>query len=155
MLSHLRIAVTALCVTVGALLVALWVRSYWWYDLAYCPLDSTPRMLNVRSYKGRITISAYVQRFDRTGWFHTGWGIESTASNRFSRPRTTVAVPWYDSDKYGGYVRFPHWLLLLAVAVIGCVTASPWLRWRFSLRTLLIATTLVAVLLGAIGCAIK
>jgi hypothetical protein len=30
------------------------------------------------------------------------------------------------------------------------VSASPWLPWRFSLRTLLIATALVAVALGLI-----
>ena len=30
------------------------------------------------------------------------------------------------------------------------LAAAPWLRWRFSLRTLLIATTLIAVLLGII-----
>jgi hypothetical protein len=46
-------------------------------------------------------------------------------------------------------VSFPHWFadfLFLALAV------SPWIRMpnRFSLRTLLIACTLVSVLLGAL-----
>ena len=36
------------------------------------------------------------------------------------------------------------------VAICGTLAAAPWLRWRFSLRTLLIATTLVAVVLGVI-----
>ena len=40
-----------------------------------------------------------------------------------------------------------HWLPALLFAA---VAAIPWLRWRFSLRTLLIATTLVAVVLGLI-----
>jgi hypothetical protein len=40
-----------------------------------------------------------------------------------------------------------HWLvLLLSLNALG----TPWIRWRFSLRTLLIATTLVAMVLGAI-----
>jgi hypothetical protein len=43
--------------------------------------------------------------------------------------------------------RFPIWLLVLLVAAIG---TAPWLPYRFSLRTLLIATTLVAVVLGVI-----
>ena len=30
------------------------------------------------------------------------------------------------------------------------LAVAPWLRWRFTLRTLLIATTLVAVVLGLI-----
>jgi hypothetical protein len=41
----------------------------------------------------------------------------------------------------------PHWFLVLAT--IG-LSALPWLRLRFSLRTLLIATTLVAVVLGLV-----
>lgn len=41
----------------------------------------------------------------------------------------------------------PHWLLLLLAATI---SAMPWIKWRFSLRTLLIATTLVAVGLGIV-----
>jgi hypothetical protein len=39
----------------------------------------------------------------------------------------------------------PYWLLVLLTARIATV---PWLKWRFSLRTLLIAVTLLAVLLG-------
>ena len=41
----------------------------------------------------------------------------------------------------------PHWFSLITVAI----AALPWIRqlsWRFNLRTLLIATTLVAVVLG-------
>jgi hypothetical protein len=40
-----------------------------------------------------------------------------------------------------------YWLLEL-VSILAAI--APWVRWRFSLRTLLIATTLVAVVLGAI-----
>jgi len=36
-----------------------------------------------------------------------------------------------------------------------CVRAVSWLLWRFSLRTLPIATTLVAVMLGLITHALK
>jgi hypothetical protein len=41
----------------------------------------------------------------------------------------------------------PYWLLVIAAAAFG---ASPWCLRRFSLRTLLIATTLVAVGLGVV-----
>jgi len=44
---------------------------------------------------------------------------------------------------------FPYWFPTLLAAVAAVATA-PWLRWQFSLRTLLIATTLVAVVLGVI-----
>jgi hypothetical protein len=41
----------------------------------------------------------------------------------------------------------PHWLPLLVAAMLA---AAPWFKWRFSLRTLLIATALVAVGLGMV-----
>jgi hypothetical protein len=51
-------------------------------------------------------------------------------------------------------VAAPHWYLVFASAVMGSV---PWIgcKWQFSLRTLLIATTLVAALLGLIVYAVR
>ena len=46
-------------------------------------------------------------------------------------------------------VLLPHWFDI-TVSSDFLIAAAPWLRWRFSLRTLLIATTLVAVVLGLI-----
>jgi hypothetical protein len=42
-------------------------------------------------------------------------------------------------------IAIPYWSLAL---VTGCSAALPWFTYRFSLRTLLIATTLVGVVLG-------
>jgi hypothetical protein len=39
----------------------------------------------------------------------------------------------------------PYWYLLLLSPVFGVI---PWLRWRFSISTLLLATTVIAVALG-------
>jgi hypothetical protein len=46
-------------------------------------------------------------------------------------------------------VRMPHWFIALSITMLASV---PWIRWskRFSLHTLLIATTLVSVVLGLI-----
>jgi hypothetical protein len=51
-----------------------------------------------------------------------------------------------ESDGYQS-VFLPYWFLVAASATAGAIT---WLRWRFSLRTLLIAITLVAVWMGLI-----
>jgi hypothetical protein len=49
-----------------------------------------------------------------------------------------------DNGRY--YIlEFPHWFATVVVAGLG---ALPWFRWRFSLRALLIAITLVAAGLG-------
>jgi hypothetical protein len=48
----------------------------------------------------------------------------------------------------------PHWFLVLLAVMM---SAAPWMRWkwRFTLRTLLIAITLVAVVLGLIVYAVR
>jgi hypothetical protein len=45
-----------------------------------------------------------------------------------------------------------HWFVSFLITLLA---ALPWLPYRFSLRTLLIATTLVAVLLGAVIYAVR
>jgi hypothetical protein len=59
---------------------------------------------------------------------------------RFSYSRTTTE---------GTMMNFPIWLPIILLCSIGAVAWLP-LRFRFSLRTLLIATTLVAVVLGIV-----
>ena len=38
----------------------------------------------------------------------------------------------------------------MLVSLTSVLGVTPWLRWKFSLRTLLIATTLIAVVLGLV-----
>ena len=67
----------------------------------------------------------------------------------FERARDRPNQLWrWETDEVGSfYVDVPHWFLAILLASIA---TAPWLRWRFSLRTLLIATTLVAVVLAII-----
>jgi hypothetical protein len=51
-------------------------------------------------------------------------------------------------NKAGLSVFVSYWVLVPMAAVF---TAAPWLPWRFSLRSLLIATTLIAVGLGLVA----
>jgi len=53
----------------------------------------------------------------------------------------------YDREPDNTELILPHWFLVFMFAAIA---VAPWIRWsnRFSLRTLLIATTLIAVALG-------
>jgi hypothetical protein len=58
-------------------------------------------------------------------------------------------------DKDHRAIQFPHWF---AVTLLTTIALLPWSlshRWRFTLRTLLIATTLVAIVLGLIVWAAK
>jgi hypothetical protein len=55
---------------------------------------------------------------------------------------TGTAEDW---NRYGNGWAAPFWLLIGTALAL---TVAPWRRWRFSLRTLLIATTIIAVLSG-------
>jgi hypothetical protein len=141
---YLRIAVTALCLTASVLLVALWVRSYQWTDsvswtddhkAGFCVLSSDYGTLKLLRYPGA--------RVDRRGGWRMG-GYEIDADKRRSNPPPRFAW-WYNRHDGTLTIRTPHWLFVAAGLVLSVL---PWTRSRFSLRTLLIATTLVAVGLG-------
>jgi len=138
----LRIAWSVAWGIVALLLCVLWARSYWWVD-----------QIIVRETKAFLVGVASLP-----GAFGIGIG-ENTRPDPISSSMATVdwlEVGGYPSRIWGmfalqelGFIS-PYWFLIL-VAVVG--TIAPWRRelpWRFSLRTLLIATTLVAVVLGTI-----
>jgi hypothetical protein len=54
----------------------------------------------------------------------------------------------------GPFISAPQWFLMLFTVLLA---SSPWIQWfrQFSLRALLIATTLVAVMLGAVVYAVE
>jgi hypothetical protein len=133
----LRIAISAVCGIICLLLVALWVRSYWRYDMAWW-IESKDIVWSFSSNKGLL----HVERGSVKSKASARWGF-------VTHYRTYDYHPYFGSFHYefagDKYVLFPHWLPLL---VGTSLALSPWLRWRFSLRTLLIAITLVAVVLG-------
>ena len=133
----LRIAWSVLCGMACVLLIVLWVRSYWFTD--------GTKNGGVVSTKGRIYLHqefAYIQlpsEFVPANWAHRSWlGVYTLVG-----PPETQIVP------HGAGLSIPYWWLVSPMIVLSVV---PWLHWpnRFSLRTLLIATTLVAVVLGVI-----
>jgi hypothetical protein len=129
----LRIAWSAGWGVAVVLLVVLWVRSYWRMDVVHLP---TQQDVIVNSGYGVIRVNVFPKDIP-TGW-DSGWGWTSEA------PKKSQKRPaWSWSSGNIKAVNFPIW----PVALIPLVTATiPWiaLKLRFTLRTLLIATTLVA-----------
>jgi hypothetical protein len=135
MLKYLRIALTALSLMTCVLLIVLWVRSYSWIDSA-----TLFGKYSVASFRGDIL-------FNRPMVLT----YSGPTPPRLSPPRYGISsIPAGQS----GLIVFesgwaiPHWLSILPMIAIGM---SSWFRWRFSLRTLLIAMTLVAVGLGLLA----
>jgi hypothetical protein len=157
MLRHLRIAVTALSLTACLQLIALWVRSYGRREHIAVRASNTVALSAV-SLQGQIIFVGDIQPVDRRpgliAWTAeteqvTGWNLR-WLGEPIERAKWGVGIQRLSLGIVGVSVQLPHWLLLL---VLSTIAAAPWIHWskRFSLRTLLIAMTLVAVVLGIVA----
>ncbi len=141
-LRYLRIAFSATCLIACVLLIALWVRSQR-YDKTARLHGEQVRHLN--SQKRLITA------WSKLGAIH------------FCVTRPTPNAEWdthfaagrilgfgYLNEGSSSALRIPYWFTIAATCLVAVFPWTPFFSWRFSLRTLLIATTLIAVMLGLI-----
>src|SRR5437868_3407988 len=143
----LRIAWSVMWGTAALLLCVLWVRSYQKYENVTFRLSGYE--IDFRSGRGKALYelrrpSSY---YSFPGMYRTHPVIEGGLY--YGKPQFEIL---YMHGFAPGLVDLgltmsviPYWLLV-PVAVV--IATSAWMPGRFSLRTLLIATTLVAVVLG-------
>src|SRR5262245_38644037 len=152
----LRIAWSVFWGLACVLLIVLWVRSYWRLDIL--DYKSARTMTRVISFRGSVgfTFANFSSPFSpefRGSEFTTGTAQGSNVSYNDSAGNPLPSflgfkLDWRSIPVAGTMmttVVFPYWF---PVYIAAGSAATPWLRRRFSLRTLLIATTLVAVALG-------
>ena len=127
----------------AVLLVVLWVRSNRTLDAIQGPVLD-PFINHIHSIHGRIYFFR-VQPVPR-------WQVGKVTVSRMKLAHVHDDQCITGSDQVlsvggpaGLLCAIPHWTLAL-IALLG--VGMPWFRSRFSLRTLFIATTLVAVALG-------
>jgi hypothetical protein len=140
----LRIAWSVGWGIVAVLLIIWWAETYSWSDGLYWKY-ARAREFIIKAESGIIVLAAVViQDAEAQPW------PERVRFPKF--PGAAVPSFAWRWDAEGRVLIFPVWL---AVAVALGLGGAAWLPWRFSLRTLLIATTLVAVLLGAVIYAVR
>jgi hypothetical protein len=135
------------------LMIALWMRSRQHLDLVAVSATAT-KFIGASSESGQLR-------------FYTGTWSSTTASRNILNhesfdanighpgPPITSESAWGFSYRDNNlYARLPHWFVALVTATMA---SAPWIRlsWRYSLRTLLVAMTLVAVGLGMIVYALR
>jgi len=149
----LRIAWSVGWGIVALYLCVLWARSYWWSDGMTIAITST-NVLGFGSVQGEITAARIEPPsqvvFDR-------YQIVSEPIDRQKPLYRPESMPGYQGAAGFGIshaplffaICTPDWFL---TALAGAFGVAPWI-WlpsRFSLRTLLIATTLVALVMGLV-----
>jgi hypothetical protein len=147
-LKYLRIAATALSLTACVLLIVLWVRNYWWVE-AVRTVSTDRGVIQFVSIPGRLGLG----KFDSA----PPWSFFKMSASEWHSVMSRTDSPLLKGSFriWGGRVRnrtvdqvfLPYWFLVLSS---GLICAVPWLPGRFSLRTLLIVATLVAVGLGIV-----
>ena len=121
----------------------LWVRSYEKCESIHGQMPLLPP-LKANSRSGQLALFSLPQ-FKLDWWYgelSDGAGEQWEAFCKPSR--------WGFGTSEGANLSgicLPHWF---PVVVFSVLTAAPWLHKRYSLRTLLLITTLVAVAFGAI-----
>jgi hypothetical protein len=124
------------------LLVALWVRSNYWIDQITLPITQS-RYIGFGSVPNAFMFGSTNVRPPVT------WG-GMPADEWLAAVSEGEDIPWSAAPKFriiDGGIMLPYWFGVLLSATFATL---PWIPTRFSLRTLLIATTLVAVVLGLI-----
>jgi hypothetical protein len=144
----LQIAWSVGCGIAAALLILLWVRSC--HTLDSCQMSAFGKSIHFQSVRGKL-VGFYSSAKD--GWKSGSFPAfriakDSELKSAIMGKANTVT---YSAD-WDRFVVVPYVAALVISLVFG---ASSWLGWTFSLRTLLIATTLVAVGLGLIVWAAK
>ena len=149
----LRIAWSVGWGVLAVLLCVLWVRSYWWNDGINSPTQGSQFFI-CQSIRGKVFvgIEETAHLTIRQGWSFLREPMEKVKLPTLNKETgetnlDRIGTSWsYSSSRF--VVLLPHWVFVILFATFA---VAPW-YWpkQFSLRTLLIATTLVAVGLGLI-----
>ena len=169
----LRIAWSVAWGLLAVLPLVLWVQSYWREDvigfpytgMTY-PADDWMWITEVSSGRGQLAwTGSYLVKKGKSDWTWMVWplrGGEMNFQDGSGRPLPSVLGFKYVEQSPKTAQRPSQYVFVVPYYFPFVLTSSlslaPWVRyvsWRFSLRTLLIATTLVAVVMGLIAYAVR
>jgi len=144
-LRYARIALTALLLVACIAMLALWERSYSWADAASLSLLGN-REWWIQSIDGQLrfahpaTTAAHGLRVSKKR-------PEMVRERDVDMPSVWLFRWPFMTDNKQVWPMIPHWFV---AGMLATLAAAPWLRRRFSLRTLLFAMTMAAIVLTAI-----
>jgi hypothetical protein len=144
------------CLVAFVALMGMWVRSYYWSDcigwsnkksfvIAFTSLHGRVRFLQLNLPPG--THLGYTRIFVQL----PAKGVMFDTDNDIERPGAVASSRFYWSSRASDKtVAVPFWFLVVASGSLAMLLRMRW-PLRFSLRSMLIATTFLAVVLGMIA----
>ena len=154
MLRGLRIAASVFFAVATVIIAALWMRSYDRFD-SVSRVGRDAMVTTFTSDQGIVGIarSEYgtATKIIKPEWMVWGFLFEPQTPADVKRQRE-ASLPhsrWWFKNIKKFSVYFPYWLLVLSICAVAIVLWIPW-AWQFSIRTMLIATAVFAVMLGSI-----
>jgi hypothetical protein len=163
----LKIA-SILCIVACVASMAMWVRSYRSKD-EWRGNVVGDRKASIASSAGRISLNEAVRDDAPSSW-RQEWEFENGSPQsrwkspddplqpRQSRPMANPVRKVPTHFGIGGYfswtdsqLKLPYWLLVLTCGSLAMIFQIRW-PWHFTLRSLFIATTFLAIVLGMTAC---
>jgi hypothetical protein len=144
MLRRLRIAVSVFFALVAAALCVLWARSYWWFDSL--EIDLMPAGWSIETFPGEL-------QFDKQPYrsrFFWDYRRDEVVAVTHAGGSSGVFDFYANGDLDNWVIGTPYWLPTLTYTLLAVLIARPSFAKRFNVRTMLLATTAVAIALGAI-----
>jgi hypothetical protein len=137
----LQVACIATSLIACVLLMVMCVRSYWYMDVLFGPLSAT-RPFQLSSEIGRLQLVVSNVSPGRAG----NWGKFSYRNGTsMPAPPPKSGIVASSSNLSAG---FPYWFLAMVAILPAFLLRKQ--EYRFGLRALLVATTVVAVILGLV-----
>lgn len=139
MISKLRWIVAVTCLLATACLAILWMRSFDVGDeVGYVTKRYYWEAVSVR---GALELRYTPQRNDAGGWFFMPYNLDQ------SRPDSYFPSPELNLRNWSPSIVAPYWLLVAAGGITGLGLLSHW-PFRFSLRMMAIAATMIVIMLA-------
>jgi hypothetical protein len=139
----LRIAVSVFFGVLTVAVAGAWVLNNWKHCFVALPWPFSNSEVSAWAVDGHTCFGFTKLPYRTPAGFQYYSG---DASELFEKSGFAFSYDDYSGPDYlGTEIAIPDWFLLI---VFGGTSLSPWLSWRFSLNTLLVITTLIAVILA-------
>jgi hypothetical protein len=150
----LRLGWVVFCFVPTLFVIALWARSYWRTDLFRTRIATKP--LEFISTPGRVKITrseGVSGQFDLLNTYANNESMGESLRSHVERFPNLWGIGWVRGQNPA--ILLPYWLFVLIVAANSCALAR--IRWsnRFSMRAIIVTTTVTACALGLLVVAMR